>query len=79
MTDSLSDLLGKTNYSAPPEIEQIKDFVQSVIGERPTVKMTTANYIVSVPSAGAAASLQFKIYRLQQDIGPQRRIIIKIC
>lgn len=78
MSQSLGDVLAKRNYGEPPEIKVIKEFVHDQIGITPSVSITTAGYVVRVPSAAAAGTLRTKLYQLQQELGPQRRVLIRI-
>lgn len=78
MADSLGDLLGQGRYKEPPEIQKIKDFVNSEVGIVPVVSMNTTAFVIKIPSAGAATNLRFKIFQLQRSLGGDRKIIIKI-
>ena len=78
MTSQLGDILSHRPYNEPPEIKQIKDFVQEVIGITPAVAMKPDSIIVSVPNAAAAGALRFHIFKLQQQLGHKRRIILRI-
>lgn len=78
MTDSLGDIMGSRNYSEPPEIQKIKDFVYQEVQLIPSVSVTKTSFIVSVPSAAAAGNLRFKLFQLQRQLGNERKIILKI-
>lgn len=66
------------NYSEPPEVQAIKDFVKSEVGIVPAVSVTKDSFIVTLPSAAAAGTLRFRLFQLQRQLGHDRRIIIKI-
>lgn len=78
MTPLLGDVLSSRNYREPPEIQQIKDFVQNAIGITPSVSITPESYVVQVPSAAAAGALRGHIYQLQKELDAKRRVIIRI-
>lgn len=78
MGDSIQDILGSRGLSEPPEIRQIKEFVQAEVGLIPQVKVTPEAFIVSLPSAAAASTLRFRLFQLQRNLGSQRKIILKV-
>jgi len=78
MTDSLSDILGKREYSEPPEVAMIKDFVKAEIGETPKVSVSHGNFIVQISSSAAAGNLRYKLFQLQRSIGHAHKIIIRV-
>lgn len=78
MADSLTDIMINRDFSEPPEIRQIKKFVLKEIGITPEVKITPANYIISVPNAAAAGTLRMKLWHLQKELKDKRKAIIKI-
>lgn len=78
MTQKLGDLLTERNYSEPPDISLIKEFVYKSIGVQPKVSITAESYIVSVPSAAAAGSLRSHVFKLKKQLDSPRRILIRI-
>jgi hypothetical protein len=78
MATPLGDLLSRRNYEEPPEIKLIKDFVQSAVGITPRVKITPETYVLSLPSAAAAGALRAHLFKLQQELGGNKRILIRI-
>jgi hypothetical protein len=78
MTTPLGDLLSRKNYEEPPEIKLIKEFVQSAIGVIPRVKITPETYILTLPSAAGAGALRAHLFKLQQELGGNKRILIRI-
>lgn len=78
MGAQLGDILQDRNYSEPPEIQLIKEFVKNEVGIVPTVKVTPDTLIVTLPSAAAAGTLRFKLFQLQRQLGHTRKIILKI-
>lgn len=78
MSQLLGDVLGNRNYGEPPEIKQIKEFVETQIGIVPAVSVNSETFVVRVPSAAAAGALRGKIFQLQRQIEGKRRIVIRI-
>lgn len=78
MSDSLGDILNTRNFTEPPEVQIIKDFVLAEVEVLPKVSVTKTSFIVSVPSAAAASNLRFRLFQLQRQIGDERKIILKI-
>lgn len=78
MSQSMSDLLGKRNFSEPPEIKQIKDFVQAEIGIIPKVDINTESFVIRVTSAAAAGALRIKLFKLQEQLDSKKRVVIRI-
>lgn len=78
MTQSLGDVLQRRNYGEPPEIAQIKQFVQSEIGVTPAVSMTTETFVIHLRSAAAAGALRSKLYVLQRELDTKKRLLIRI-
>lgn len=78
MTQLLGDVLTGRNYGEPPEIRQIKAFVQAEIGLVPAVSVNTETFVIRVPSAAAAGALRTKLFQLQKQLEGKRRVIIRI-
>lgn len=78
MTQSIADMLATRDFSEPPEIKQIKEFVQAAIGITPSVSIKSDAYIVSVSSAAAAGALRGSVHRLQEELGDDKRVVIRI-
>lgn len=74
----MGDLLIGRNYGEPPEIRQIKEFVQAEIGLVPAVSVNTETFVIRVPSAAAAGALRGKLFRLQKQLKGKRRVVIRI-
>lgn len=78
MTNSIGDILSDKNFAEPPEIRQIKKFVQDTIGMTPAVSVTTDAFIVSVPSAAGAGALRPHMNKLSNQLKSDKRIILRI-
>jgi hypothetical protein len=78
MADSLGDVLNKKNYGEPPELAVIRAFVQDLIGMTPRIYVRSNTYFVTVNGAGAAGALRVHIYRLERQLGPGKKVVLKI-
>jgi hypothetical protein len=78
MSDSLGDLLNKKSYGEPPEFQKIREFVEDAIGMKPRVANKADTYYVTVPSAAAAGALRVHIYRLERELGTNKRVVLRI-
>jgi hypothetical protein len=78
MSQLLGDVLSSRNYGEPPEIRQIKEFVQTELGLTPAVSITSENYVVRLNSAAAAGALRSKLFHLQKQLNTSKRVVIRI-
>ena len=78
MTNSIGNILADKHFEEPPEIAQIKAFVQKAIGLVPSVSVTTDAYVVSIPGASATGALRPQINQLQNALKTDKRIILRI-
>ncbi len=78
MSNSLSDILGKKDFSEPPEIQAIKQFVAHKFGEIPNVKLTENSIIIGVSNSSLAGALRPELYKLSEQLDTKKRLIIRI-
>lgn len=78
MPQLLGDMLSKRDYSEPPEVKLIKDFVKSELNFEVNVSIKANALIVHVPSAGAAGALRPKVFQLQKLVEGEKRIVVRI-
>lgn len=78
MINSIGSILSDKQFEEPPEIQQIKKFVQDTIGMAPAVSVTDDAFVVSIPSAAGAGALRPHINKLQARIKTKKRIILRI-
>ena len=78
MSQAMGDILSKRDYAEPPEVQQIRDFVEKAIGVTPRISIGTENYVIQVPSAAAAGALRTQLFQLQNELGTKRRLVIRI-
>ncbi len=60
MMDSLQDLMAGSSIDEPPQIKAIKSYVQKVYDSPCSVSITPRDYIVTVPSAPLANTIQLE-------------------
>ena len=78
MSQAMGDILSKRDYAEPPEVQQIRDFVEKAIGITPRITITTESYLIQVTSAAAAGALRMQLFRLQKELDTKRRLVIRI-
>ncbi|TXG78129.1 hypothetical protein E6P97_00315 [Patescibacteria group bacterium] len=78
MTTSLADLLKNRAPAEPPEIAVIKEFVRTHYDAPCRVTVQTRLIVIQVSSAALAGSLRMRLHELQQQIGSERRLAIRI-
>lgn len=78
MSDSLGNILGKKDFSEPPEIQEIKKFVSDRFSQTPSVKLTESAIIITVSSASLAGALRPELHKLQEQLDTKKRLVIRI-
>ena len=78
MTDSIGDLLNKQRFVEPPEIKQVRDFVEQRFKVTPQVSVTQKTIVIAVKSAALAGALRPLLHQLQADINTDKRLVIRI-
>lgn len=77
MTNSLSDILAD-KWDEPPEIKLIKNYVQKKYREKVGVSVSARQINITVPNAALAGALQLNKEELLRELGPSRRLAIRI-
>lgn len=80
MSDSLGDLLSDKakRYTQPSEIEIIKNFVKAKFDTDISVLVKPTQIVIGTPSAALASSLRFHLHEIEQLVGSNRHLIIRI-
>jgi hypothetical protein len=76
--DSIGNLLDKRERPEPPEIKIIKKYVSDHFKAAVNVTMQTQQIILTVSSASLAGALRMHTHSLQQAIGGEKRLVIRI-
>ena len=75
--DSLQDILGNKDFSAPDEVSALKDYVFRRYSSRATVKLSRDAVILSVSSAALAATLQLEREKVIKACGLTKKLVIR--
>lgn len=78
MTTSIADLLKNRSADEPPEIQTIKQFVKTEFNTSCQVSLQSNQIIITIQSASLAGALRMKLHELQRDVGPDKRLVIRI-
>lgn len=78
MTNSLQSILNNRLPSEPPEIQTIKKFVRDNLQTEVSVSLSKSHIAIGVPNAAAAGALRLQLFKLQQLLETDRRLVIRI-
>lgn len=78
MADSLFDILTHKDFSEPPEIAAIKQYVSEHFAENVEVIVRERDITITSPSAALASTLRMHIRHLQRVGNTTKRIVFRI-
>ena len=78
MADSLLDILGRKDFSEPPEIAAIKSYIDEHFQASAEVLLRDYDIIITVPSAALAGALRFHVRKLQAAAQTNKRLVLRI-
>lgn len=78
MTESLFDILSRKDFSEPPEIALIKDYIGTHLKADSEVVVHEREIIITVASAALAGTLRFHVRKLQEAAKTKKRLILRI-
>ena len=78
MTDSLFDILSRKDFSEPPEIVAIKQYIQDHFHAEAEVAHREFEIIITVASAPLASTLRFHVVKLQKVANTKKRLVLRI-
>ena len=78
MADSLFDILSRKDFSEPPEIAAIKQYITEHFHEDSDVTVREREIIIAVPNASLASTLRFHARTLQATAGTAKRLVFRI-
>lgn len=78
MADSLFDILARKDFSEPPEIAAIKQYMTDQFNADSEVIAREREIIITVSSAALASTLRFHVRKIQDAAKTQKRLIIRI-
>ena len=76
--DSLGNILQPSRYSAPSEIQKLKDYVKLKYQADINVELTPRQVNLIVPSSALAGTLRHEMRQLQSMIGKDKKLVIRI-
>jgi hypothetical protein len=78
MADALGDLLPTGRFEEPPEVQIIKDFIQTTFRQSAQIAVQPTLIVIRVKSAALAGALRPELHRLQELCQTDKRLIIRI-
>lgn len=78
MADSLSDILNQRDFSAPPEIDRIKNFIRRKFDSDVNVHITNNLLVIAADSAALASTLRLNWTELVKEADTDKKIMIRI-
>lgn len=78
MADSLFNILARKDFSEPPEIAAIKQYITDQFGADSEVIPREREIIITVPSAALASTLRFHVRKIQESAKTHKRLVIRI-
>jgi hypothetical protein len=78
MADSLFDILSRKDFSEPPEVTAIKQYIMEHFRVDAEVLNRDYEIIITVPSAALAGTLRFHATKLQHAANTQKRLVLRI-
>lgn len=78
MADSLFDILARKDFSEPPELAAIKDYIHDHFKVDAEVITHEFEIIIVVPSASLAGVLRFHARKMQAAAQTKKRLVIRI-
>lgn len=76
--DSVQDILERKDFTEPPEVAVIKQYVQTEFQIAVSVLMRERNIVVIVPSAALANTLRLRSPALRRLCRTDKRLIFRI-
>ncbi len=78
MAESLFDILSHKDFSEPPEIAAIKQYIAVHFQVDAEVTIREHDILVGVPSAALAGTLRFHARKLQAAAKSNKRLVFRI-
>ncbi len=78
MTDSLADILGRTNPHIPREITALKAYIHKEFGFEVGASISKTQIAIIAPNGSAATLLRMRLPDLQKTARTKLRLVIRI-
>lgn len=75
---SLFDILGKKDYDVPPEVVEIKAYVQRHFQKDVGITVQTHAIVITASSAALAGSLRPHLHKITKQLKTEKKLIIRI-
>jgi hypothetical protein len=75
---SLSDIMGDKDFGLPPEVTEIKAYVQRHFKIDVGVAVQERNIIITTSSAALAGSLRPHLHKLSKQLNSEKKLFIRI-
>jgi len=75
---SLSDIMGNKDFGIPPEVTEIKAYVQRFFKVDVAITVQERAIIITTRSAALAGSLRPHLYKLKKILDTEKKLIIRI-
>lgn len=75
---SLFDIMGNKDFGVPPEVAEIKSYVQRHFKSDVAITIQDRAIIITTRSAALAGSLRPHMYKLKEQLKTEKRLIIRI-
>jgi hypothetical protein len=75
---SLSDIMGNKDFGLPPEVTEIKEYVQRHFSVDVGVAVQERMIVITTRSAALAGSLRPHLYKLAKQLKTEKRLVIRI-
>jgi hypothetical protein len=76
--DSINTILGDKDFKEPEEFEKLKDYIESIYGSRPEIRLNPKGLVIVVASSGLANSLRLNLPELKRQLNIDQNINIRI-
>ena len=78
MTESLFDILSRKDFSEPPEIAAIKQYITEHFHAAAEVVVRERDILIIIRSASLASVLRFHARKLQAAANTKKRLVFRI-
>lgn len=78
MMQSLSDIMGNKDFGVPPEVTEIKTYIQRHFKSDVNITVQTTTIVITVKSAALAGSIRPHLHKLTKLLNTQKKLIIRI-
>lgn len=78
MADSLLDILARKDFSEPPEIAAIKNYIREHFNAEAEVTNRDFEIIITVASAALASTLRFRLVEIRRAAQTKKRLVLRI-